>query len=179
MVLSSSAYNNTCKDSPDCSFSARSSTYKHYSDYPMATPNPMDSTYSAPPSAVSKQTYTIAGIRTAVYGLEELPTEVKNVACLWLLHPRLQTQECMAPIAATTITAWNKCLQDNKDKGTGLIAVSFDQRNHGTRQVDDLANEAWRSGNASHAQDMFSIYRASHLGERTQLTLTIRRRHCC
>lgn len=130
---------------------------------PMATPNPMDTTYSSPPPAVSKQTYTIAGIRTTVYGLEELPKEVKNVACLWLLHPRLQTQECMAPIAATTTTEWNKRLQNGQDKGrsTGLIAVSFDQRNHGTREVDNLANEAWRSGNASHAQDMFSIYRAS------------------
>jgi hypothetical protein len=40
----------------------------------------------------------------------------------------------------------------------GVIAVSFDQRNHGTRLVDKLANEAWRSGNDRHAQDMFSCF---------------------
>ena len=41
----------------------------------------------------------------------------------------------------------------------GLIAVSFDQRNHGSRKIDELANQDWRSGNERHAQDMFSIYR--------------------
>ena len=67
----------------------------------------------------------------------------------------------MEPIAATTITEWNKRLHNSKDKGrsVGLIAVSFDQRNHGTREVDKLANKAWNSGNESHAQDLFSIYR--------------------
>lgn len=67
----------------------------------------------------------------------------------------------MAPIAAQAITAWNKRLQAGTagaGKGRGLIAVSFDQRNHGTRQADALSNEAWRSGNPRHAQDMFSIY---------------------
>lgn len=36
----------------------------------------------------------------------------------------------------------------------GLIAVAFDQRNHGTRLVSEVANEAWRQGNKTHAQDM-------------------------
>lgn len=146
----------------------------------MATPNPMNITYSSLPPIVPSQTYTIAGIRTTVYGLEDLPKEVKSVACLWLLHPRLQTQECMAPIAATTLTEWNNRLQNTKHKGrpTGLIAVSFDQRNHGTREVDNLANEAWRSGNESHAQDMFSIYRESCRHGGTRFTLIIRRRDC-
>lgn len=36
--------------------------------------------------------------------------------------------------------------------------MAFDQRNHGSREVDKLANEAWKSGNPNHAQDMFSIF---------------------
>ena len=36
--------------------------------------------------------------------------------------------------------------------------MSFDARNHGTREVNSLANEAWRGGNAKHALDMFSCY---------------------
>ena len=36
--------------------------------------------------------------------------------------------------------------------------MSFDQRNHGTREVSAIANEAWRSGNENHAPDMFSCY---------------------
>ena len=59
----------------------------------------------------------------------------------------------MGPLAASIIAQWN-----HKGRSTGLITVSFDQRNHGTRLISPLANEAWRSGNPKHAQDMFSIY---------------------
>ncbi|KAK5020418.1 hypothetical protein LTR16_001030 [Cryomyces antarcticus] len=130
----------------------------------MATPNPMERTHGgSPPAAISKKVYTIAGILTAVYGLAELPSQVNEVACLWLLHPRLQTQECMEPVAASIIHSWNARLQEGRGGRSpkGLIAVSFDQRNHGSREVNKLANEAWRAGNPTHAQDMFSIYRIS------------------
>lgn len=66
----------------------------------------------------------------------------------------------MQPFAASTIASWNERIREGragpKQSPKGLIAVSFDQRNHGTREVDKLANEAWRSGNPRHAQDMFS-----------------------
>ena len=120
----------------------------------------MASTYSSAPRAISKETHCIAGIITTVYGLQELPEEIQEVACLWLLHPRLQTQACMEPIASSTIHEWNERQRATK-RTIGLIAVSFDQRNHGTREVDTLANEAWRSGNSRHAQDMFASYRPS------------------
>jgi hypothetical protein len=127
----------------------------------MATNNPMENTYTRSPGSVSKKVFSIAGIITTVYGLEELPLHIKEVACLWLLHPRLQTQECMEPIAVSTILDWNARVRDgsNQQASQGLIAVSFDQRNHGSREVDKLSNEAWRSGNPKHAQDMFSNYR--------------------
>ena len=131
----------------------------------MTTPNPMASTYPSAPRAISKETHCIAGILTTVYGLQELPEEIQEVACLWLLHPRLQTQACMEPIASSTIHEWNERQRatKRKDRTIGLIAVSFDQRNHGTREVDTLANEAWRSGNSRHAQDMFASYRPSSI----------------
>lgn len=71
----------------------------------------------------------------------------------------------MAPIAAQAIHHWNQRLKERGASASsrgpvkGLIAVSFDQRNHGGRMVNNLANEAWRQGNARHAQDMFSVYR--------------------
>jgi len=82
---------------------------------------------------------------------------------LWLLHPRLQTQSCMEPIAASAINDWNHRLKTAESAGPriGLVAASFDQRNHGSRKINKVANEAWRSGNASHAQDMLGIYRSS------------------
>lgn len=110
------------------------------------------------PAAVSQIVYAIAGISVTVFGLEELRSQATEVACLWLLHPRLATQERMTDIAASTITDWNTKTKDTPT-AKGLIAVSFDQRNHGARIVNPLANEAWRQGNPRHAQDMFSIFR--------------------
>lgn len=118
----------------------------------------MEGSFTPQPSSLSRKTYHIAGIHTTVFGLDELPPPLgSEVACLWLLHPRLQTQEYMAKIATAVIDDWNK----KRQKVKGLIAVTFDQRNHGTRQVDPVANEAWKQGNPRHAQDMFSIFRTS------------------
>ena len=126
----------------------------------MKTPNPFVETYPMSALPISKKTFYIAGIITTVYGLEELDPRVQDVACLWLLHPRLQTQECMAPMAASTINAWREEKQMmKKEKTLGLICVSFDQRNHGSREVHALSNEAWNGGNKTHAQDMFASYR--------------------
>lgn len=38
----------------------------------------------------------------------------------------------------------------------GLIALAYDQRNHGTRLVSERANASWREGNPAHAVDMFA-----------------------
>lgn len=118
---------------------------------------------SDPPPSISRKTFPIAGILTTVFGLDELPTNASEAACLWLLHPRLATQERMSGIASSTITDWNNRIRDSRPASNqpvkGLIAVSFDQRNHGTRLVDTLANEAWKQGNPRHAQDMFSVFR--------------------
>ena len=125
------------------------------------TPNPVKNTFPSHSSHshLSSKTFHIAGILTTVFGLDELGHNTKEVACLWLLHPRLQSQACMQPFAASIIGDWNERVRDGRTKSKqGLIAVSFDQRNHGSREIDPLANEAWRSGNKKHAQDMFSVY---------------------
>ncbi|CAI7594259.1 unnamed protein product [Penicillium pancosmium] len=122
---------------------------------PMKT---LDDSGRPAPAPVSRNIYAIAGISVTVFGLEELRPETKNVACLWLLHPRLATQERMSGIAASAIGDWNTKPQSSTK---GLIAVSFDQRNHGARLVDPLANEAWRQGNPRHAQDMFSVFQGT------------------
>jgi pimeloyl-ACP methyl ester carboxylesterase len=125
-----------------------------------ATNNPLEGTHTAADPTVSSQTYTIAGILVTVHGLSELPPSTGSVACLWLLHPRLLSKEAMAPVAGQVISAWNARIHNGKagKHPKGLIAVAFDQRNHGSRQVDKLHNEAWRQGNPRHAQDMFSCY---------------------
>ncbi|KAJ5469468.1 hypothetical protein N7539_009086 [Penicillium diatomitis] len=112
------------------------------------------------PTALSQKVYNIAGISVTVYGLDELRSQTSSVACLWLLHPRLATQARMTGIAEATIHDWNSKIQ-TPAAAKGLIAVSFDQRNHGARMVDPLANEAWRQGNPRHAQDMFAIFQGT------------------
>ena len=123
------------------------------------TNNPLEGAESTSP-AISAQTFTIAGILVTVHGLAELPPSASSVACLWLLHPRLQKRETMTPIASQVISTWNTRISSGKSISNpkGLIAVAFDQRNHGSRLVDALHNEAWRQGNPRHAQDMFSCY---------------------
>lgn len=117
-----------------------------------ATNNPLEGTST--PTPVSQRTITIAGIHVVCHGLSELPPSCTSVTCLWLLNPRLQTKETMAPIAASIIAGWNS----TRPHHHGLIAAAFDQRNHGSRLVDKLHNEAWRQGNETHAQDMFGCY---------------------
>lgn len=139
----------------------------------MPVTNPVEYTYTNPndtaksgstsksilhPPAVSKVDHVVAGLNTITYGLAELSSSTTHVTCLWMLHPRLQTQECMAPFAAQFIKSWNS---RPPSKNKGLIAVSFDQRNHGSRLVSSVANEAWRGGNEKHAQDMFSCYQGT------------------
>jgi hypothetical protein len=131
----------------------------------MASLNPMEYTFSSSPAPhISKNDFAIAGIDTTVYGLAELPPSATDVAVLWLLHPRLQSSSCMEPVAAVAITAWNSRVKEGKlstsDSNRGLIAVSIDLRNHGSRQVSARANEVWRTGNPNHAKDIFSICRA-------------------
>lgn len=78
----------------------------------------------------------------------------------------------MAPIAAQMIRAWNERVTEGRTGRPlkGLIAVSFDQRNHGSREVDARANMAWRENNPRHAQDMFSCYHGTSLDASLLLT---------
>lgn len=123
-----------------------------------ATNNPLDNAHPSQPD-VSQQTHTIAGILTTVHGLSEIPPSATSIACLWLLHPRLQAKDKMSPVASAIVHAWNQRTASFPSKPSkGLIAVSFDQRNHGSRTVDKLHNQAWREGNPRHAQDMFGCF---------------------
>ncbi|KPI44763.1 uncharacterized protein AB675_8424 [Cyphellophora attinorum] len=111
------------------------------------------------PGDLSRTTVHIAGILTHIHGLAELPPACTEVAVLWLLHPRLQTAECMWPFAAHLVRHhYDLHARRGTSPKLGFIAVSFDQRNHGTRLVDAHANKAWRDGNERHAQDMFSCF---------------------
>jgi hypothetical protein len=126
----------------------------------MADTNPI----TAPPDSgltVSMKTIAAAGLHVDIYGLAELPPTATSVSCLWLHHPRLRSKEEMAETAHAVVSGFYQQRASTASGGVrvtrGLIAVAFDQRNHGTRLIDPRANEAWRQGNAVHAQDMFGM----------------------
>ena len=124
-------------------------------NWKMATLNPF-AKLTLDTLEASRQLHLIGGIEVDVYGKTELLPNVRDVACLWLLNPRLCCRQDMKPIADAVIAHWKK--QNNSD--IGIIVAAFDQRNHGSRLINSLSNESWRDGNPRHAQDMFSIYRA-------------------
>ncbi|KAI1441563.1 Alpha/Beta hydrolase protein [Annulohypoxylon stygium] len=116
------------------------------------TNNPLAGSVNSGPS-VSCVVLTIAGLKVNVYGLSELPEGASKISCLWLHHPRLRSKDDMTNIADQILAAYHQKSSPER----GLIAVAFDQRNHGSRLVDARANDDWRSGNPTHAQDMFGI----------------------
>lgn len=113
----------------------------------MATNNPLTKLAPNVPEA-SVQKYVIGGIEVDVYGLDELNTGTKRVACLWLLHPRLGDRHKMTSIANAAVAHSSRA----SNTQIGLIVAAFDQRNHGSRLVDSLSNQAWKDGNSRHAQ---------------------------
>ncbi|KAF6839436.1 hypothetical protein CPLU01_01856 [Colletotrichum plurivorum] len=121
--------------------------------------NPMQ-TAAAPPPAVSKTTILMSGLLCDVYGLAELSSAQQRppsaVSCLWLYHGRLRAKEDMGDFAARAVSRWNSSEQRTK-AGRGLIAVAFDQRNHGSRLLSATANESWKGGNRAHALDMYGM----------------------
>ncbi|KAF8456441.1 hypothetical protein BDZ91DRAFT_786210 [Kalaharituber pfeilii] len=111
------------------------------------------------------------------------------ISILWTLHPRLQTHEYMAPIIRACLAdhyfpSESSTAPDDSDANStspppppaepsspprpALLGVSFDQRNHGTREAAPLANLAFsspppphphhHSPNPAHAIDMYSIF---------------------
>lgn len=114
---------------------------------------------SSPGPSVSLTTLQITGLLVDVYGLAELAPTATRVTCLWLHHPRSRRKEDMADFARRAVSAFNRssAAAAAAAAGRGLIALAFDQRNHGSRAVDEGANGSWREGNPRHAQDMFGV----------------------
>lgn len=73
-----------------------------------------------------------------------------------LLHPRNGEKDNMQKFATRLLNDWLD--RRPSDSTKGVIAVSYDQRNHGTRNVHQLANESWRDGNE--VNSMGSIFAA-------------------
>ncbi|KAK0735556.1 hypothetical protein B0T21DRAFT_289833 [Apiosordaria backusii] len=124
------------------------------------------STHGLPPTPpISSTTLPISGILCDVYGLDELSPSVHKVSILWLHHQRTRNKESMKDIASRCIAAWNSFSHhqnthsspgQQQQERRGLIAIAYDQRNHGSRLINEKVNGSWREGNENHAIDMFA-----------------------
>jgi hypothetical protein len=123
----------------------------------------------------------MAGLLIDVYGLSELPPTATHISCLWLHHPRTKSKETMGDFAARCVAAWYSSeggggaqQQDHPgSRSRGLVALAYDQRNHGSRAVDEKANGSWREGNAMHAVDMFGVVAGMVADQRVLLYVVI------
>jgi hypothetical protein len=123
----------------------------------------------------------MAGLLVDVYGLLELAPSATQISCLWMHHPRTRRKEDMAGIAGRCVGAWNAAVSSSSSSSSGqpgdgghggkrgLIALVYDQRNHGSRVVDEKANGSWREGNAMHAVDMFGAVQGMVADQRVLL----------
>ncbi|KAI0833760.1 Alpha/Beta hydrolase protein [Trametes gibbosa] len=116
------------------------------------------------PSAISKQTLTIAGLVLNVFWQPDARTPSDPVAVLFLLHGRMSDAEAIEPVARSILDeVHTRRTAAQGQKADDLIVVTFDQRNHGTRLVDARANGHWEADttsekhNVRHALDMYAI----------------------
>lgn len=122
---------------------------------PFESPIPITHTAFKDVKPVSWKRINITGLLVTLYGLEELPPQPGEIVCLWLLHGRGDTQDSMGLCAAAFLNAWNSRKRPDQKS---LICVCFDQRNHGSRMVDNVANVSWKQGNPTHGPDMLNLY---------------------
>lgn len=122
---------------------------------PFSSPLPQTHSAFKGVTPVSYKRYNIGGLLTTIYGQSELPQHPDEIVCFWLLHGRGDTQDSMAYTAAALLNAWNAARKSESAKG--LICVCFDQRNHGSRMVENGNNISWKQGNPTHGQDMWYV----------------------
>ncbi|KAI0769162.1 Alpha/Beta hydrolase protein [Irpex lacteus] len=107
--------------------------------------------------SVAKHCLVVAGLPVTVYS-ERASAEKKGpVAILFFLHGRNGSAKSIEWVAEDTIKHIEHKRKHDKE-ALDLIIVTFDQRNHGQRLVDEKANGAWKKGNnPRHAIDMYAI----------------------
>ncbi|KAJ2929378.1 hypothetical protein H1R20_g7729, partial [Candolleomyces eurysporus] len=100
-------------------------------------------------SAIEVQRVAIGGLEIQLYRLAGPITQ--PIVLVYLLHGRGGAKEDVDGFARKLVAG-----------KAGLWVVSFDHRNHGSRLVDEKANEAWDTKdpahhNPQHATDMYAI----------------------
>lgn len=113
------------------------------------------STAATTDARIASRTVNIGGLTVIVHGLSTLfEGAPARFTAVLLQHPRGQTQSYMHATATSLLS------RHPLPPGRGVMVVTLDSPNHGTRVVADsaLRTSAWRDGNESHAVDLFSSF---------------------
>ena len=108
---------------------------------------------------------SVGGLPVQVFGLDAVsPPSPHGLAVLFLCHGRFGCAADPKIAAFATSLVTHARAELAKAPGKDLLVVTFDQRNHGQRVVDQTRNKSWRDHgevaeleNVSHATDMYSI----------------------
>jgi pimeloyl-ACP methyl ester carboxylesterase len=114
--------------------------------------------------SISKHTIVIAGIQVYVYGLSQLATlsSSDNLAVLFLAHPRGSSYKHSEEVAQFCLDHYYQQRSNGAESQLPhLIAVTFDLRNHGARQIDTEYNNDWTKGNKAHGPDLATMVQGS------------------
>lgn len=101
----------------------------------MSSPSAQEPRFSIPDSTPrsSKTELVIGGLRIYIYGLDDLKEKSGvDIAVLYLAHNRTRTYLVTEGIAHEIL---NRFRTDGRSKKLELIAVTFNERNHGDREV--------------------------------------------
>ncbi|ORX39252.1 Alpha/Beta hydrolase protein [Kockovaella imperatae] len=94
----------------------------------------------------------LMGLQTKVFGLEEIKDSELPVAVVLVLHGRTDNQKGMADYTHGLLGEIER-LSKGKQKERDIIAVTMDQRNHGTRLKEKIPNLSYDK-NPNHLIDM-------------------------
>jgi hypothetical protein len=96
----------------------------------------------------SKCELVIGGVKTYIYGLDEMKrSSGVGIGVIYLAHMRTRTYLVTEAIAHEILHRYRT---DERKKKRELIAVTIDMRNHGEREVSKNANLTWSDGNENH-----------------------------
>jgi len=106
-----------------------------------------------------KHSLVVAGLNVEVYSANDIRASKLPIAVLFFLHGRGGSTASLERGANTIINLVEDKRKEYSKASEELIVVTFDHRNHGTRLVSPLANNAWldEDRNHNHAIDMYAI----------------------
>ncbi|KAJ3163116.1 hypothetical protein HDU86_002285 [Geranomyces michiganensis] len=95
----------------------------------------------------------LGGLEVFIFGTVPPPRTGASATAIFFLHGRHSSARESFAVCREFHTQLSKVLAPNP----APLLITFDQRNHGTRLVDDARNGAWKDGNATHASDMYAL----------------------